>query len=483
MTSAVRSKAVVQRMVMADAARMFEGGMNQRLTQSWDSTSYTADQVIYSQLPTLRARARHQLRNNDYVARLDSMLKSNVVGSNGFNARSQIRDAKGEPDLAARSAVQQGWREFSDQVGLIELCDLVVTGLITDGEALVFLRQTKKGELRPELIDPVRLDVEYNRSDSGKNLILMGIEYDAHLTPVAYHINDSYEGNHPGQGEQGHPQMKRTRITADRMIHVFKKQFVGQKRGVPLIAVSLNRLFQMGRYEEAALTAARIGAAKMGFFSSSEDDEYKGDNGDNMTINAEAGTFENIGDLQFQAFDPTYPAGEFTSFMNRALQGLAGGFGVDYPVLGNDMANVNYSSARIGMMETRELYKTIQNFLIRNLIRPIYKSWLALSLFAARLTIKNRPLNRGLDYYLPMEFVGRRWDWVDPQKDANGQKTLVDLRVKSVSQIIREQGGDPLEVFSEIAEEQAMMRELGISTQQVFQKLEGQHASKSNTAD
>lgn len=470
MTEAVKkARPQVQRMAIRDGQRMFEGGMEHRLTQSWDSSSYTADQVVYSQLPTLRARARHQLRNNDYVMRLVQMLTGNVVGANGFKARSKVVDRNGNVDRPARQVIQRGWQDFSDDASLVELCELIMASLVTDGEAFVYMRTTRQGTVRPELIDPVRIDVEYNDTHQG-NLVMMGIEYDADLVPVAYHVNDRYEQGHPGQGDQANAQIPRTRIPAEHIRHVFRKLYVGQKRGIPWIAVSLNRLFQLGRYEEAALTAARIGAAKMGFFTSSEDEQFSGDDGENMTINAEAGTFENIGRLNFQAFDPSYPAGEFQGFVNRALQGIAAGMNVDYPVLGNDLGSVNYSSARVGQLETREYYKTIQAWLIRNLIKPLFRSWLALEYWAQRLTIGGNPMSRGFEYYLPMEFVGRRWDWVDPQKDANGKKILYDMKVISLSQIIREQGNDPDEVFDEIAEENKRLADLQITPQQVLDK-------------
>lgn len=457
---------------------MFESGTAQRLTSSWDSNNYTADQVLYSQLDILRARARQQARNNDYVVRLIQILQNNIVGASGFKARSQVVDYQGKPDSPVRKVIESAWMNYNEENDLISFEQQIIAALVTDGEAFVYLRAHSNG-VKPELIDPARIDTQFNRTDQGGPLVIMGIEYNQLLEPVAYHVNDDYQKAHPSAGDSAGASHKRTRVPAADMLHLFKKLYVGQKRGIPWIAVSLGRLFQLGRYEEAALTAARIGAAKMGFFRSDDNDEYTGDgeSGD-MQLNAEAGTFENIGSMKFEAFDPTYPAGEYKTFIDRAIRGFTAGWSVDFHTIGNDLSEVNYSSARIGMLETREYYKSVQGWLITKLIKPLYKRWLSTELFYQRLTINQRPLNRGLFYYLPVAFVGRRWEWVDPQKEAAGKKIQWEMRTLSLSQIIRERGDDPDEVFEEIAEENAKLEALGITPEQVFNKMEAQPNAK-----
>ncbi|MFB9136724.1 phage portal protein [Vibrio olivae] len=471
----------IQRMVVNEMRRMYDSGSPDRLTFSWDSNSYTADQVSYAQLELLRARSRHQARNNDYVIRLIQILKDNIVGAQGFKLRSKVIDFNGKPDRPARQAIERAWMRFVEDSNLVEIEQLLIDGLATDGEALCYLRVERNGNIVPTLIDPVRLDINFNEELDNGNVVRMGIEYDSHVNPVAYHINDDYQSHHPSVGASQESQ-KRTRIPALQMLHLFRKNFIGQKRGTPWIAPSLGRLFQLGEAEKAALTAFRIGAAKMGFFRSDEDEEYTGDgeSGD-MMLNAEAGTFENIGSLKFEAFDPTYPSGDYAPFVERILKGVSSGLGVDYHSLGNDLSGVNYSSARVGMLETREYFKTIQGWIIHSFLKPLFKLWLDTSLLYQRITIGQRPLSRGLDYYLPAQFVGRRWDWVDPKNEAMAKKTQYDMRTVSLSQIIRERGDEPEDVFREIAEENELMEQLGISAQQVLSKLEAEDEPKEDT--
>lgn len=448
-----------------EAQRMFNAALPDRMSMSWDMMPYTANQVIYTQLAILRNRAREQSRNNDYVVRLIGLLQNNVIGSSGFKVRSQAVMSSGKPDLFARSQIEQGWENFCNTSGFIDIQQMIMSSMVTDGEAFVSL-SVKKGVLRCELIDPCRIDIEYNIDRDNGNSIVMGIEYDKDGDAVAYWVNDNYEKYHPGIGENAGTHVERTRVPASRMLHIFRKQYVAQRRGLPWIAASLGRLFQLGRFEEAALTAARIGAAKMGFFYNENNDEYTGDesSGD-MSLTCEAGTFENIGTMRFQQFDPTYPSGEFRTFVEKILMGISSGWGVDYHSVGNDLGSVNYSSARVGMLETREYYKTLQTWLTNQFIRPVFLAWLELELTAHPRFWKD------ISYYSPALFVGRRWDWVDPAKEASAQLTQYEMRIKSLSQIIRERGENPIDVFTEIAEENQLLEQLGITASDVIEKV------------
>lgn len=60
-------------------------------------------------------------------------------------------------------------------------------------------------------------------------------------------------------------------------------------------------------------------------------------------------------------------------------------------------------------------------------------------------------------------FQGRRWDWVDPAKDAQGDVIRINNRLISRSRICEESGDDWEEILFEIAEEEMLMDELGLS--------------------
>jgi capsid protein len=92
----------------------------------------------------------------------------------------------------------------------------------------------------------------------------------------------------------------------------------------------------------------------------------------------------------------------------------------------------------------------------------VREQWLSHSLLLGSIKIGAKPLGRPAEQYTPAHYQGRRWAWVDPQKDGAANQQGIDNRTKSRSSIIREQGEDPETVWREIAQEDEMMKSLGI---------------------
>lgn len=452
--------------------RNFNASLEDRLNGDWASTSQTPDNLIFHNLKVLRARAREQRYNNDYAKKFISMVKTNVIGAEGVVLQSKVLDQNQQPDNLVRTAIENSWKQWQKQCDFkgrlhwIDMQNLMVASIAGDGEILIRKHRGGPFAFRLELIDPELLDVTYIGEHNG-NRIIHGIELDDSGRPVAYHLMQLTKTSQTYLNYYN--QKNYLRVPAEEIVHLYITDFVDQKRGLPWISTGLQRLKMLGAYEDAALVAARIGASQMGFFKSPTGEQFDGDSetDDGFEMEAEPGMFRNIGDLEFQQFDPKYPTGEFPNFMKQCLRGISSGLGVDYNTFANDMSDVNYSSARVGMLETREVWIALQGWLIRNLIQPIYEEWLELQYDLGNITIPRRnkqpmSLNRGIDYYLPALFQGRRWKWVDPAKEITANEKAVALRITTRSRIITEQGGDPDQVFQDLAEEEAKLKALGL---------------------
>lgn len=454
--------------------RNFNATLSDRLNGSWTTASKTPDNLIFHNLRILRARAREQRYNNDYAKKFVSMVKTNVIGAEGVILQSKVIDQNQQPDTLVRTAIEATWKQWQTQCDYkgrlhwIDMQNLLISALAGDGEILIHKYRTGPFACQLELIDPELLDVTYIGEKNG-NRIIHGIEMDDNGRPLAYHIMQLTETSQTYLNYYN--QKHYIRVPAEEIIHLYISEFVDQKRGLPWISTGLQRLKMLSAYEDAALVNARVGAAQMGFFSSPEGEQYHGDQPteDGFEMEAEPGIFRNIGNLKFDQFDSKYPNGEFPNFMKQCLRGISSGLGVDYNTFANDMSDVNYSSARVGMLETREVWVALQGWLIRNLIQPIFEEWLTLQYDLGTITIPSRnnppmPLNRGIDYYTPAVFQGRRWKWVDPAKEMTGFEKGIALKITTRSQIIREQGGDPDAVFAELAEEQQKLEALGLQS-------------------
>ena len=81
----------------------------------------------------------------------------------------------------------------------------------------------------------------------------------------------------------------------------------------------------------------------------------------------------------------------------------------------------------------------------------------------------NRPTGRPLDparadSLRRATILGRRWPWVDPVKDLQAAELAIKLRTRSISDVIREQGRDPDDVWAELAADQERLRDMGLMT-------------------
>ncbi len=461
--------------------RTFAGAATDRLVASWISTHASADADIRMSLMTMRGRSRTLAQNNEYMRRFVTQCKSNIVGPNGIALRVQARRPDGTLDKQDSDAVEAAWRDNGkpgnfETTGLLsreEAERLIVETAVKDGEILLRKIPGFGGPqgYALQLIEADHLDHDLMMdkfTDTG-NRIRMGVEIDEWGRPAAYHLLAS----HPGDEVWFFNGQLRRRIPAADIIHLFLHIRPHQNRGVPWVHAVMRSLNDVGGYREAAIIAARVGAAKMGFFSSQDGTGFTGDDEDdegNIITEAEPGTFDQLPDgTKLETWDPQYPHDQFEPFNKAMLRGIAAGLGVSYHGLTQDLEGVNFSSGRLGTQDERDIWMILQAWLIGRLHEPLYPQWLAHKLAALAIVGAGGqplPLAR-FDKFNAATFHGRRWASVDPLKDTTSDISLIGARLKSRSEVIRQSGRDPQDVWDDIAREQQTLAELGIAPDQV----------------
>ena len=438
-----------------------------RLLAGWDTSSNSIDYYLQGELTQLRARSRKMVRANPYGKRFIAMIKSNVVGPNGVNIQAQsmiARQGGMTLDAPANDAIEAAFKawgqkhaDYSGKSTWIDLQNMAISCAAQDGEFLFRKMYTGPYGFQLKCIDAEMLDVTRNHKTK-KGEVRLGVEYNAAGKVINYYFRDKSD-NQYGAGRS-------YAVPANQIIHGFISEWPDQSRGAPWMHASLERSKHLEKYDEAAIVKARSTAATMAVLRSTTGEEaYEGDEdaGDGVTLDQyDAGTIKDIGDREIVNIDSSYPHQMYAQFVKAQLQGIASGLGVSYHALSNDLEGVNYSSIRAGVLEDREVFKGLQNWFIRCLIQPVFEEWL-LNAWARRvITIGTRPLNRPPEDYLQAHYQPRRWAWVDPQKDGAANKLAIDERLKSRSQIMREQGDDPESVWREIHRDEQMMKKLGI---------------------
>jgi lambda family phage portal protein len=445
--------------------RFFQAAKLSNLTSSWQTSTQAIQEPIKRQLKILRARAREQAVNNDYARKFLNLCKTNIIGPQGIRLQARLKTNQ-ELNQALNQKLEQAWQswgqakycDITGQLSWLALQQLIIQTIAQDGEVLIRLIPNATANpygLALQLLDAELLDVDLNLKLDAKKRISMGIELNTWGKPTAYYLlSETGETQHFGKAYQ--------RIPANEIIHAYLPEQLNQRRGLPWMSTALWRMKMLGGYEDSAITAARVGAAKMGFFRSPTGEGYAGsgmdDNG-NLVSSAEPGTFEQLpAGTEFVSFNPEYPHGEFGTFMKTCLRGIASGLLVSYNSLANDLEGVNFSSIRSGLLEERDSWKLLQQWFIDAVCQPILENWLKLQ----RLT-ESVPLPLECDPFHDFYWQPRRWSWVDPVKEVQAQRLEVELGTRSISDIIRESGRDPEEVFLELIKDKAQFEAAGLS--------------------
>tara|TARA_R110002074_G_scaffold203016_1_gene370884 strand:- start:705 stop:2264 length:1560 start_codon:yes stop_codon:yes gene_type:complete len=441
-----------------------------RLFSDFATTDNSADGELRDALPIMRARSRDLARNNPYIKRYLGLLKKNVVGKKGITYQSKATNSDGKMDTGGNDAVEQAFKFWSQKgnctvdgtMSFRDMQSMVVECEARDGEVFILKHMNKRftDGLSYQFIDPDRVDSTLNKRLPNGNEIRMGVEIDEFRRPVKYWVLTS----HPTDAgyDNSFKRNKYNQVPADKMIHIFDAERPAQTRGVPKTAPVMSSVKQLDGFKEAAIVAARVGASKMGFWTSKNGDEFSGDGmiGESPVMNAEAGTFGFAPDgMDFKSFDPTYPSGEFDPFHKSVLKSIASGLEVGYTSLANDAEATSYSSIRQVALDDRDHYSDRQEFFIEHFVRPVFNDWLDMHLSFGSGPI---PLSRFAKFANAAEFRGRSWNWVDPLKEMNAAIAGLNSGILSLQDVAAQYGKDAEELLTQIKKDKDLMSQFGI---------------------
>lgn len=452
------------------ARRSYKAASAGRLFSDFIASSRSADSEIKAALQTLRYRCRDLARNDEYARRFLTLMKMNVVGDRGVQVQVKARNADGTFDAPGNRIIENAWATW----GRKGICTVdgryswkdaqrfAAEALARDGEILVRLVNYSGNPhgFAIEFLEVDLLDENHNETLKNGNKIRMGVEIDRFHRPVAYHLLTA----HPGDNEYTSSlATRRTRVPADKILHIFLPERAQQTRGVPWMAAAIAPLKQLNGMREAVLVNERIAASKMGFFITPSGDEFAGDDVENTytpVIEAEPGTFHQLpAGVDFKAFDPSSSANTFADFERAILRSIASGLGVSYASLSNDLTQTSYSSIRQGALEDRDFYKVLHDFMIEHFVQPVFRAWLMAVMENGAIPIPPTRFDKFADN---LEFRARGFAWVDPQREMAASVMGMANGILSMQDVANQYGRDIEDVMDQIVREKQLADERGI---------------------
>lgn len=436
----------------------------------------------------VRNRSRQLERGNPWCMALKRALLNNVLGAKGFHFQSRVVSGKrfgdssdGVQDDVANTAIEAMREEFGKpqnfttrkKLSRRDADRLILSRLCFDGEVIVrkVCGFANDFNFSWQIIDPDYLDQNLNRVEPNGNLTKMGVELDATFKfPVAYWFlkrrpND-YFYNYTDLNQQRY-----IRVPAEEVFHIYvQTEDNEQTRGWPWIFAALLNLFRMGKFEEAALLNAAIGASRGLYYKKSIP---QGFDGDPRELNDNGQIVQSMPDgvsamelpygVEPVTVDMRYPDAEFEPFRNAMMLGVGQAFGTSYATTTGDLSKANFVSSRLGQLEEREFYMSVQEFLIEHWKKPGHDEELFRAILAQKLRL---PISKFEKFNQP-DFIGRRWQFVQPVDEWKAKEIALKLNAESLSDIIRQTSQkEPEDVFRQIAMDDALMKKYGLTKAQ-----------------
>ena len=365
-------------------------------------------------------------------------------------------------------------------MGHNELDALILRTLIIDGEVFIRIHHpNNKYGLSFEIVDSASIDYtkrrEFSYAGSIGTAIVLGVEIDRYYKPVRYYMRPGTTTVYQAGKEEI--------VSADKIIHIFKKEFPQQVRGIPPLNASLDALKNLEDYRIAELLAAKA-ASCVGLFYEPTGDGPRGD----FQTNQESDLADDKGEFMqkvepftasvvpygysAKTMTPNHPNSGYDAFTKSILTQIATSLGVSYAKLLKDYSAVNYSSLREGTLDEAAYYAEQQSFLI--------EAWkeIEFSLFIEALAINTDVVkpSQVKDVMMNHTWICQKRGYFDPTKEVISTEREIKLGLKSPLMIMEENGLDPDEVMRSWKLYEDMCKNYGV-------KFDVSDEEKSSAAD
>jgi len=478
----------VKRSQARKVLRAYQGAESSRLTNHSRPKNQAADTELMGPFgaDSLRAWARKMVRDNAYAWGVVDTIVSSVVGC-GITAQSmmEMEDGTDVEDVNwLRDETWSRWCEVCDingQYTFDEMQRMVQREIVEAGEVLIHMVTTRgkefRGISRPvpfalELVEADRLAADkdtYAISRDGGKRIVRGVELDELGKPVAYWIYPDHP-NAP-QGWNLTPQ----RIEAKNILHLFRRDRVGQTRGVTWFAPVMSWIRDLGVYVDNELQASAV-ASCFGVAIKTEGTfpGLSGETTETDSIDSNGNTFEYLEPAMIarlrpgesiESINPGRPNSASEPWINLMLRGIAVGTGLSYETVARDYSKTNYSSSRTSQLEDRRRFRCWQKYLINHMCQPIRDRFTEA---AALSGVKHFPTmadlltdRRNAD---PVEWQTQEWEWVDPQNEQAASQASIEGLQSTYQTELGSRGRNWRQVFYQRAKEEKLKRQLGLVT-------------------
>lgn len=404
----------------------------------------------------LRARSRYEVANNSYARGIVNTLANDTIGT---GPRLQMQT----DNPALNAAIEAGFGQWADAVGLTEKLRIMRMARATDGELFGILGTN------PAIDSPVSLDVRlveaeqvaapYNANGQVSAVLNDGIKHDMHGNPISYSVLRSHPGDTLSVASIEPP----IDVPASAMIHYFQATRPGQSRGIPEITPALPLFAQLRRFTLAVIAAAETAADFAAVLYTDSPADGESDDVvplDTVDLEKRMATTLPAG-WKLGQITAEQPATTYAEFKHEILNEIARCLSMPFNVAAGNSSGYNYASGRLDHQVYYKSIRVDQDTLGRVVLDRILNAWIAEAILVSDLL----PLAARS---IPFRELTHAWFWdgvdhVDPVKEATAQAQRLVNNTTTLAAEYARAGKDWEAELRQVARERALMLELGIT--------------------
>jgi lambda family phage portal protein len=411
---------------------------------------------------TLRNRARYEVANNSYAKGIVLTLANDTVGT---GPRLQML----LPDSKDNDRIERAFEQWAQAVDLPEKLRTMRMARAESGEAFAILTSN------PRVDSAVKLDLKLIEPDQvasprmylprpGVPQGVDGIIFDAFGNPIAYQVLR----HHPGDPLNWAGIDDYDLIPAEAVVHYFRGDRPGQRRGIPDITPALPLFAQLRRYTLAVIAAAETAADFAAVIYTDAPPNGEADALEPMDMVELEKRLATVlpGGWKLGQVHAEQPATTYSEFKREILNEIARCLNMPFNVAAGNSSGYNYASGRLDHQTYFKSIRVEQSHLQTAVLDRVLKAWLHEAALVEGLL---PPILRTTDSNQQLYNV-RGWFWdgvehVDPAKEANAQAARLKNHTTTLAYEYARQGRDWEEELKQRAKEAALMKELGLSIQ------------------
>lgn len=348
---------------------------------SWNNTYFkrindNPVKDLVTDLPRIRQTSQF-LHDSTALVRGSTQNFTSITIGKGLFCTPKPYSKDKDQALELKRAILDYWSNWSDschidgQQDLSSVLRSIVASIVRDGDVLVYITTNKLGKLSIDLIPATRIETPTDpKLLKGKDIYL-GVQT-VKREIVGYWVKNDFEGK---EGHTFFPAFdKDGKIISILLKNPNNTDRLNSYRGLPALGSCILVVDQLNKLLESELQANIIKTKQLGVMKiANSKDKSKLDN-----IEA-----TKLGDVNFavigQSDDLSIQKGSELSnpyidkIVKIYLQEIAMVFGISYNVLFNIMDDSSYSSNSAQRQVAWESTEIWRDYLIKNLVKPLYK--------------------------------------------------------------------------------------------------------------